>query len=376
MNTPAGTNAGGDGAGTDARTAPPPPLVDEPTGSHPDAPDPALPVNAARSTGWPQALAWMATFVFVVTLPLWVGSGVSNFLVDLLILAAVAQWWGFLAGHCGVVSLTGGLLAGSGAYLWSILVAEGGVNPVLAVALAGVGSLAVAAISGLVLLRLPAGWSALGGLVFTVVLRDALEQVDSTAATVGRNVPSVVELDATLRQGLTTWLAVVVGVGSVAAVSAVRRSRVGLMVVAHRDDPEAAATLGIRARRLQLALWTAGGAAVAMAGAIVHLRAGSVQLAVAFDPLQWVVPALVAASLGGMRTIAGPVVGALIYVVMERVFGVAVALLLCGLGAASLMVWLPGGLAAVAVPAGQRVWRAHVASRSGLLAQLMSASRR
>ncbi|MEZ5262050.1 MAG: hypothetical protein R2755_09775 [Acidimicrobiales bacterium] len=72
--------------------------------------------------------------------------------------------------------------------------------------------------------------------------------------------------------------------------------------------------------------------------------------AAAFDPLVWVVPPLVAAALGGMRSLSGPSLGALLYVIVERVVDAPAALAVCSIAAVVLLVAVPRGLADHAAP--------------------------
>lgn len=315
----------------------------------PPAPDPLLPVGPRTGYRWPQVAAAVALFFVVVSLPLWVGQAASGFLVDLLVLVALAQWWALLAGFAGTPSLSGGFHAGVGAYLWVALVSWGGLNPVVALALAAMGTAVVSLPTGWLLLKLAPAWTALAGLVAGAA-GSALVAVVDEPSQQGRAIAAVSSLGPTVRRSLTTWLAVVLGVGSVVAVVAVRRSRLGLAAIAQRDDPEAASTLGVRADWSRQLMWTMAAAAAGTAGALVGFRTGVVSAAGAFDPLLWAVPPLVAAAFGGMRSLSGPAIGSLVYVVAERLLDRPAALALCAVAAAVLMVAVPRGLAEHATP--------------------------
>ncbi len=337
-----GPGPDGDGDSSDAPNLPP-------------APNPIWPRDARRPPGAKRVAAGVLLFFVVVSLPLWVGGAGAAFLVDLAVVVTLAQWWGMLAGFAGVPSLAAGLHAGVGAYLWFALVAGLGVNPVIALAAAAVATAALALPSGWLLLRLAPRWGALGGLALAAAMAQLVVVVDEDAGT-GHSVQQVTELGAGLRRNLTTWLAVVIGVGSVLAVVVLRRSRAGLAVIASRDDPEAAAALGVRDRWERLGLWCAAGAAIGACGALVQFRSASVSVGEAFDPVRWVLPGLVAATLGGMRTLSGPALGALLYVVLQRLVGVPAALLVCAVAAAVLLVVLPRGLAEHLTPWLRRQW--------------------
>jgi branched-chain amino acid transport system permease protein len=238
---------------------------------------------------------------------------------------------------------------------------------------AAVASAAAGLATGIVAQRLPLASVAIGGLIASLGAAALAVQVDDVGSSAsGRVVTGATTLGPTLRSSLTTWLAVVVGVGSVAAAEAFRRSRFGLAVVAHRDDPEGAATLGIRSGPPRLAIWALGGVATGMAAAIVAFRAGVVRPAEAFGFNVWTVPAMVAAAIGGLRTVAGPAVGALIFVAADRVFGDGhhgLMLTAAAVAALAVMAWAPQGIVGWAAPrwgSPAAVWAALGRWRDGL----------
>ncbi len=319
------------------------PVTSEPPVEPIAAPDPLLPNRVARQSSWVRTVGWLACFGVVVSLPLWVGGAVAELLVDIGVLVALASAWGWLAGFAGRPLLATATFAGTGTVAWAALVDGLAVNPVVALAGAAAAAALVGLVVGAVAARLDAAWGAAATLALAVatsdlarLLGDGVEPVDGAVA-----------LNATLRRGLATWLAVVVGAGTVAAVVAVRRSRVGLGLVAARDDADAAASLGVRPLLPTTVFVAAAAAAAGLAGAVSHLQRGAVEPTQAFDTLTWTWPAVVAALVGGLRTTAGPVVGAVVVVLAERLLDgrPALFLLLSGLAVLVVLVAAPLGIA-------------------------------
>jgi branched-chain amino acid transport system permease protein len=94
-------------------------------------------------------------------------------------------------------------------------------------------------------------------------------------------------------------------------------------------------------------MWALGAVATGMAAAIVGFRSGVVRPAEAFGFTVWTVPAMVAATIGGLRTVAGPAVGALLFVAAARLFGDGHHgfMLMVAAGAAlAVLAWAPQGL--------------------------------
>jgi branched-chain amino acid transport system permease protein len=238
-------------------------------------------------------------------------------IVDLLVLVAVTQLWSYLAGGAGVVSLGVNGFAGVGAYgLWFL--AERGVNPVLAAGGAGLAAGVVALVVTPLVLRLPAGLAAVAS---WAVGQAALEIVTHTARLGGgaesRGISAVEELGSG-REGVVSWLAVVAGVGAVAVVYAHRHSIGGLTLVAAGDDPETARALELPVRRARRLIWLLAAVVTGTAGALMAFRTAQVSPA-AFDPKLWTLPVIAVAGIGGLATMEGPLIAAVLYVVADEV---------------------------------------------------------
>jgi branched-chain amino acid transport system permease protein len=255
--------------------------------------------------------------VLVGTTPWWSSTSAARVIVDILVLVAVSQLWSYLAGGTGIVALGVNGFAGVGAYgLWFL--ADRGVNPVLAVGGAALGAGLVALVAAPLVLRLPA---ALAAVASWAVGQAALEIVVRTGRLGGdadsRSIPAVVELGSA-RDGVVSWLAVVAGVGAVAMVYAHRHSMGGLTLVAAGDDPDSARALELPVRRARRTVWLLAAVVVGSAGALMAFRTAQVSPA-AFDPARWTLPVIAVAGVGGLATMEGPLIAAVLYVVLHEV---------------------------------------------------------
>ena len=107
------------------------------------------------------------------------------------------------------------------------------------------------------------------------------------------------------------YVALVILILTVIVSWAVRRSRFGLQLLAIRDDEDRALGLGVRTRRVKLAAFTLSAIPVGMVGGLYFYFVGQIFPQFAFDPLFDVSLALMA-FLGGLGTIVGPLLGALV----------------------------------------------------------------
>jgi branched-chain amino acid transport system permease protein len=98
------------------------------------------------------------------------------------------------------------------------------------------------------------------------------------------------------------------------ALLALRRAAIapfGFALRAARDGPARAETLGIDVRKVRWAAFVAGGLFGGLAGALQAFQKGAVFPDALSIPLS--VDALVMVLLGGLQTLSGPIVGAVVY---------------------------------------------------------------
>jgi branched-chain amino acid transport system permease protein len=107
------------------------------------------------------------------------------------------------------------------------------------------------------------------------------------------------------------YIALACAAGMIALAWLIRRSRFGLQLRAIRDDEDRARGLGVHAMRVKLAAFVLSGAVTALVGAVWFFYLTQVQPPSGFDPL-FDLSVVLMAFLGGLGTVSGPVLGALI----------------------------------------------------------------
>jgi branched-chain amino acid transport system permease protein len=234
------------------------------------------------------------------------------FLTLIFVTAAVA--WNIFSGYCGYLSLGHAVFFGTGAYVAGIaardLQVTGGAEFAL-VPLAGVAAAVIAVPFGLVALRVRRHtFVVITIAIFFIFQLMAFDLTTITEGTIGLNAPFLLWNPVTYDQRFY-YLALVLAVLTLALSWLIRGSRFGLRLRAIRDDEDRAASLGVRAMPVKLAAFAISGALTGLAGALWFLFIGQVQPQTGFDPLFDLTVALMA-FLGGLGTVAGPVLGALI----------------------------------------------------------------
>lgn len=261
-------------------------------------------------------LLQIAAFAISIGLiTVFVDSGVwLTFTMMALYAALLAQSWNILGGYGGQFSFGHALFFGVGAYAQVIAQVGFGVNAWLALALA----IALAALVGLAMgaitfrYGLKGSYFALVTLAFAEVFRIGAVSVDFTGGGVGMMLPlseSLANLQFASRKGyIALMLAFVVAAAAVTAW--IRHSRFGAGLMAVRDNEDAANAVGVDPQRAKRGAITLSAAFMGAAGAFYLQVFQYIDPAIAFGP-HVSVEALVAAIVGGMGTLWGPVLGAL-----------------------------------------------------------------
>jgi len=262
-------------------------------------------------------LFWAALLVLAVAamLPL----GVSGYVLGLLTLAyyfgVFAMAWDLLFGFAGEVNFGPTFLVGLGAYGAGILNSEAGL-PILVCVLFG----AVLAVAGGLLLAVPA--LRLSGPYFgliTLVAVLLLQQMVTvfaqyTGGEIGLTIPDVMSIDETTNYYIALGFMAASGL----ILFGLSRSALGLILQACGQDPVEAQALGFNVAKHKLAAFCVSALFSGLAGAMLVFYLGTASPGTVID-IAVGVQVIIAAVLGGRRTILGAAVGAVVLIVAGEV---------------------------------------------------------
>jgi branched-chain amino acid transport system permease protein len=234
---------------------------------------------------------------------------VLNFLVTALLIALVGQGWNLLGGYGGQYSFGHAAFFGTGAYVTAILQMRYGVNAWTGFALGTVAGALVGGVIGALAFRsgLKGSYFALVTLAFAEVLRILASVVPITGAGVGILITLDLRPQAFQFQGRAPfyWIILALVAVSLAIVRLIERSRFGAWLLAVRENEDAAKALGVDTARVKLAAITAAGVGF-YAQYFLFVDSG-----IAYGP--WIsIEALLAPIVGGIGTVFGPLLGALV----------------------------------------------------------------
>jgi branched-chain amino acid transport system permease protein len=305
---------------------------------------PAYKVTRGGRTALAARVGFLILVGLLVSVPFAMTPNVANKLVSLFVLVLLASMWNLLAGFGGMVSAGQQGFIGIGAYTLLFL-AQHGMNPYLAVPLAALAAGALSLPMSLLAFRLRGGYFAIGTWVMAEVLRQLVVRVHSLGAGTGASLPGLSSYAPAQRQANTFWVALAGTAIVLACLYRLLRSSTGTGLTAIRDNEVAAASSGVRvvlAKRLLFALAATG---CGLAGALTLANSLRVQPDSVFN-IQWTAFMIFAAVIGGIGTLEGPVLGAVVFFVLQDWLADSGTLYLVGLGALAIAIaaFLPAGL--------------------------------
>jgi branched-chain amino acid transport system permease protein len=236
---------------------------------------------------------------------------VSGYILGLLTLAfyfgVFAMSWDLLFGFAGEVNFGPTFLIGVGAYTAGIL--DNVYQPPIWVCV--VAGTAAAIIGGVVLalpaLRLRGPYFGLTTLVAVLMLQNYIV-VDAslTGGEIGLTVPDVISADDAVNYQIALWFMAI----SAAILFSLARSPVGLILQASGQDPVQAGALGFNVTKHKLVAFVISALFSGLAGALMVFYLGSASVGTFVDVTVGV-QIIIAAVVGGRRTILGAVLGAI-----------------------------------------------------------------
>ncbi len=297
----------------------------------------------------------------LVALPALAGRDLIQDLIFLFYMLALAQCWNLLAGYAGLISVGQQAFVGFGGYLLFALTLLAGVDPLLAIPIAGLVSAIVALPTALIVFRLRGAYFAIGTWVVAEVYRLSFAQFKGLGGGTGTSLPpsatsgvfgiewvkALFEVRTpAARDIISYWAALALMACTLGLVYSMLRSRRGLALGAIRDQEVAAAGLGVDLYRIKLAVYVATAAVTGMIGALIYLQKARISPDAAFSVLDWTAYVIFIVVIGGIGTMEGPVVGAVVFYLMQRYladFGAWYLILLGTLGIV-VMLFAPRGI--------------------------------
>lgn len=290
------------------------------------------------------AMKWAIAVLLAALLlvPSWSSSYVISFLVSMFMYVALAGSWNLFSGMTGYASLGHGIFFGIGAYAFAVSTVVAGWHPVAGFALAAVVPGISALLLGFVLLttRIRVAYFAILMLGFNEITKTIVANTNVIGSTYGLTIPPLT----TNLVGYYFLLAMAIGVTALAY--AIRRTRWGLGLRAIVADEVAAQVTGVGTVAHKMAMFVLSAVLIGLVGAMIAWYWSYIDPYMAFDLLVSF-EMLVMAVFGGVGTVMGPVLGAVVMSVVKESLSTTIPqfhTILFGALVLVLIIWCPGGM--------------------------------
>lgn len=251
---------------------------------------------------------------FFIALPLVVDPEESYgvyFLFMCFLYVVLAQGWNLVAGYAGQASFGQHAFFGIGGYITAIAWKAGwtGYFDPLGMLMSGVGAALLAVLIGIALLsKLRGDYFALGTLGLGEIFRVIITQGGTlTGGPVGLLLPS----SAYESMRPYYYVALLVALATFFSVLFLVKSRIGLALVAIREDEQAAAANGIHVLKYKVLAFAVGALFTGLCGSLYAYYLFHIH-PMGFFSLNWALLPVLMTVLGGIGTIAGPILGAFV----------------------------------------------------------------
>ena len=238
---------------------------------------------------------------------------VTNYAIYALIFAAVVSAWNMFSGFSGYISLGQAVFFGSGAYTVGIAARDWHVNGVGVFALLPLAAVVGAVIAvpfGLVALRVRRHTFIVITIAVFFIFQLMAANFSFTGGSVGVSAPFLPWTPTGFNDHFY-YITLGCAVAAIVIAVLVRRARFGLQLRAIRDDEDRARGLGVRTMRVKLSAFVLSATITGLVGGVWFLYLTQVQPPSGYDPL-FDLSLVLMAFLGGLGTVSGPIIGALI----------------------------------------------------------------
>lgn len=278
-----------------------------------------MPQRIELGTAWSRRFTYLAGAVVVAfgILPFIADRSILASLTDLMLLIALGELWNLLAGYAGIYSFGQQAYVGIGAYAVFVFADLNGFNLWVSLAIAGVVAVVIAVPTSFLVFRLHGGYFAVGTWVVAETYR-LIVRNNTTLFPLGTPQPlrALTALGPD-RFSIVYWLALAAAATTIVVTLVLLRSRVGLALSAIRDDEETAEASGVNVLRTKIFVYLVVAAITGLVGGVYLLNKVSIDPDSYFS-IGLTAQMVIVVVIGGLGTIEGPIVGAVIYFLLDE----------------------------------------------------------
>jgi branched-chain amino acid transport system permease protein len=240
----------------------------------------------------------------------------QHLMVLFLMWVVIGSAWNMIAGYTGQVSFGDAAFFGSGAYAAGLLHHHLQISAWWGMAIGGIVAVAVGLPFGWICFRMRGAYFALASLALNEVLRHGATIAEGfTGGMVG-----ILIMPSFVSKVPYYYIALLLAVGSMAAVRMIVHSKLGYYFVSIREDQDAAESLGIDTHFYKMISLAIAAFLTGIAGSLYMNYMGFIDPEVVFSLHDISIMAILVGIVGGVGTVYGPAVGAFLMVTVQEFF--------------------------------------------------------
>lgn len=279
-------------------------------------------LNLQNTGGWTlkKVLPLIVLFASLLFIPIGAGDQfIFHIFITICIFAALSSAWNIVGGYAGQLSLGHAIFYGIGAYTGIILM-NMGISPWLGMLVGGVIAMIAAIIISYPCFRLHGPFFALASIAFLEVFRVlALHFRDLTGGATGMMIPMKFGWEWMVFRERTPALIIAFGLMllTVAVSYWIRTQRIGFYLIATRERESAAKAAGVNTVKVKLIAVAVSALLTSFVGTFHAMYLSFIEPAAVFS-LAMSIQIAMFALIGGIGTVLGPVLGAVLLVVITE----------------------------------------------------------
>ena len=232
---------------------------------------------------------------------------------------AMASSWNIIGGYAGYTSLGHNVFFAIGGYFTGVMLVYFDISPWLSAPIAGLVSLGIGLFVGLISLRTRGPAFIISTIALVMLVKITFDNWDYIGGTNGMTMPPLLNIPLNLVKFPFYYYLLLIAIGAVYLSYRVRHSKFGLGLRAISQDEVKAEVAGIPTNTYKILAFGISGLFVGMAGGIwgsylTYLRPNIFRVILVAAQL------VLMSVLGGKGTVAGPVIGAVLFIAINEFF--------------------------------------------------------
>ena len=280
-------------------------------------------------------------FVLLGTVPLWGSDYILLFGLLLCLYVAMSQMWNLLVGYSGLLSLGQQAFIGFGGYTVAVLTNYYGVYVWLSALIGGMFSVLLALFMSLFIFRMKGIFFGIGTWIFAEILLLWFSNWEYVKYGTGLFIKPATPPS----MAMIFYAAFIMALSSLVVVYLILRSKIGLGLMAMRDNEEVSETIGVEIFRSKLFCFLVAAFITGTTAGVLYVFQIFIQPYKAFA-IDWTVILVFIVIIGGIGTIEGPIVGSFLYVLLTQWLADYghTSMLILGMIAITIMLVAPKGI--------------------------------